>query len=89
MVVKKLKSHNIRLIGTADSSDMTIYDVKSCDTGVAVILGSEGEGVSGSLLDLCDDVCKIPIYGSVECLNVAVATGITLYQIKKMIKKTK
>ena len=57
--------------------------------GVAVILGSEGEGISRSLLDLCDDVCKIPIYGSVECLNVAVATGITLYQIKKMIKKTK
>ena len=89
MVIKKLKSHNIRLIGTADSSDMTIYDIKSYDAGIAVILGSEGEGVSGSLLDLCDDVCRIPIYGSVECLNVAVATGITLYQIKKMIKKTK
>ena len=68
---------------------MTIYDVRSFDAGVAVILGSEGEGISRSLLDLCDDVCKIPIYGSVECLNVAVATGITLYQIKKMIKKTK
>ena len=89
MVIKKLKSHNIRLIGTADSSNMTIYDVKPCDTGVAVILGSEGEGISRSLLDLCDDVCKIPIYGSVECLNVAVATGIALYQIKKMVKKTK
>ncbi|MBT5863176.1 MAG: 23S rRNA (guanosine(2251)-2'-O)-methyltransferase RlmB [Gammaproteobacteria bacterium] len=88
-VIKKLKTNNIRVIGTADSSDMTIYDIKECDTGIAVILGSEGEGISRSLLDLCDDICKIPIYGSVECLNVAVASGIALYQIKKIIKKTK
>ena len=88
-VIKKLKSNNVRVIGTADNSDMTIYDVKECSTGIAVILGSEGEGISRSLLDLCDDICKIPIYGSVECLNVAVATGIALYQIKKIIKKTK
>ena len=88
-VIKKLKSNNVRVIGTADSSDMTIYDVKESDTGIAIVLGSEGEGISRSLLDLCDDICKIPIYGSVECLNVAVATGIALYQIKKIIKKTK
>ena len=54
-----------------------------------VIIGAEGDGVSRSLLESCDDVCSIPIYGLVECLNVAVATGITLYQIKKLIKKTK
>ena len=89
MIIKKLKTNNIRVIGTADSSESTIYEMEPCDTGVAVILGSEGVGISKSLLELCDDICKIPIYGSVECLNVAVATGITLYQIRKMIKKTK
>ena len=88
-IIKKLKTNNIKVIGTADSSDTTIYDIEPCDSGVAVILGSEGEGVSLSLLELCDEICKIPIYGSVECLNVAVATGISLYQVKKMIKKTK
>ena len=59
------------------------------DSGVAVLIGAEGDGISKSLLDACDDVCSIPIYGTVECLNVAVATGITLYHIKKLIKKTK
>ena len=88
-VIKKLKNNNIRVIGTSDAVSKSIYDLQHIMSGVAVIIGAEGEGVSRSLLESCDDVCSIPIYGSVECLNVAVATGITLYQIKKLIKKTK
>ena len=88
-VIKKLKNNNIRIIGTSDAGSKSIYDLRQIMSGVAVIIGAEGEGVSRSLLESCDDVCSIPIYGSVECLNVAVATGITLYQIKKLIKKTK
>ena len=88
-VIKKLKNYNIRIIGTADTGTRSIYELQELDMGVAVIIGAEGDGVSRSLLESCDDVCSIPIYGSVECLNVAVATGITLYQIKKLIKKTK
>mgnify|MGYP001219159152 CR=1 FL=1 len=88
-VIKKLKNYNIRIIGTADTGTRSIYELQELDMGVAVIIGAEGDGISRSLLESCDDVCSIPIYGSVECLNVAVATGITLYQIKKLIKKTK
>lgn len=88
-VIKKLKNNNIRIIGTSDAGSKSIYDLQQIMSGVAVIIGAEGEGVSRSLLESCDDVCSIPIHGSVECLNVAVATGITLYQIKKLIKKTK
>ena len=88
-VIKKLKNNNIRIIGTADTGTRSIYELQELDIGVAVIIGAEGEGVSRSLLDSCDEICSIPIYGSVECLNVAVATGITLYHIKKLIKKTK
>lgn len=88
-VIKKLKNNNIRVIGTSDSGVRSIYDLQEMNTGAAVIIGAEGEGVSKSLLESCDDVCSIPIHGSVECLNVAVATGITLYQIKKLFKKTK
>ncbi len=88
-LIKKLKNNNIRILGTADNGSKTIYDLSSLNSGVAVILGSEGEGVSHSLLELCDDICRIPIYGSVECLNVAVATGIILYQVQANIKKIK
>tara|TARA_B100001769_G_scaffold63535_1_gene47156 strand:+ start:179 stop:928 length:750 start_codon:yes stop_codon:yes gene_type:complete len=88
-VIKKLKNNNIRIIGTADAGSKSLYDLTQITAGVAVIMGAEGEGVSRSLLESCDEICSIPIYGSVECLNVAVATGITLYHIKKLIKKHK
>tara|TARA_Y100000748_G_C15363152_1_gene436588 strand:- start:24 stop:779 length:756 start_codon:yes stop_codon:yes gene_type:complete len=88
-LIKKLRKNNITVIGTSDNASMSIYDLKPFDSGVAVIVGSEGEGVGHSLLQLCDDTCRIPIYGSVECLNVAVATGIILYEIQKNIKKIK
>ena len=60
-IIKKLKNNNIRIIGTADSSSKSIYDLEVPTAGVAVIIGAEGEGVSKSLLESCDDVCAIPI----------------------------
>ena len=89
VLIKKLKNNNIKIIGTSDDGTKSIYDIESFDSGVAAIVGSEGDGISHSLFELCDDICRIPIYGSVECLNVAVATGITLYEIQRNIKKTK
>ena len=88
-IIKKLQNNNIRVIGTADSGTKSIYDLDEISMGSAVIIGAEGEGISKLLLDECDDVCSIPIYGSVECLNVSVATGITLYQIRGLFKKNK
>ena len=87
-IIKKLKNNNIMIIGTADTGSKSIYNLDGINgAGIAVIIGAEGEGISKSLLDACDTVCSIPIYGTVECLNVAVATGITLYHIKKLLKK--
>ena len=36
---------------------------------------------------ICDKIYKIPIFGTVECLNVSVATGIVLYELSKFFKK--
>ena len=89
LLIKKLKNHNISIIGTDHAADESIYQMSQIKSGVAVIIGSEGSGIAKSLLKLCDNVYKIPIYGSVECLNVSVATGITLYQTNICLKKIK
>ena len=60
-VIKKLKRNNIRIIGTADTGTRSIYDLQEVDMGIAVIIGAEGEGVSKSLLESCDDICSIPV----------------------------
>ena len=58
-------------------------------SGIAVIIGSEGDGISKSLLSICDEIYKVPIHGSVDCLNVSVEAGIVLYQTHLSLKKIK
>ena len=46
-------------------------------------MGSEDLGISKSLKDTCDVIYSIPVYGSVDCLNISVASGIILYEVAK------
>jgi TrmH family RNA methyltransferase len=50
---------------------------------LAVIVGPESTGLSAAEIELADDAVRIPMKGSVESLNVAVATGIILYEAKR------
>lgn len=52
------------------------------DFPVALIIGSEGDGISSLLLKRCDHVVKIPMYGHVNSLNASVATGVMLSHIR-------
>lgn len=48
---------------------------------IALIVGSEVEGISPQLLEQCDEVIEIPMIGTKKSLNVSVATGIALFAI--------
>ncbi len=52
----------------------------------ALVIGNEGNGVSGQFIDAADVRIKIPMEGSIESLNAAVAAGILMYQSRKKIK---
>ena len=47
---------------------------------IAIVMGSEGKGVSALTRKLCDGVVTMQMYGNVNSLNVSVATGIVLYE---------
>ena len=47
---------------------------------IAIVMGSEGKGVSRLTKELCDGVVTMQMYGRVNSLNVSVATGIVLYE---------
>ena len=48
---------------------------------LAVIMGTEGDGLSDSTIDNCDYTVKIPMYHGVDSLNVAAASAVAFYQL--------
>lgn len=53
---------------------------------IALIVGSEVEGISPQLLEQCDEIIEIPMIGIKKSLNVSVATGIALFAIMTKIR---
>jgi len=49
-------------------------------------MGSEGKGLSNSVINLCDDLISIPLEGKIESLNVSVACGVILYETLRQKK---
>jgi 23S rRNA (guanosine2251-2'-O)-methyltransferase len=57
-----------------------LYDI-DFQSATAIVMGSEGKGVSTSVLKLVDAKAKLPMYGSIASLNVSVACGAFLYEV--------
>ncbi len=80
--LRELKDRDIMLVGTTDDVEKNIYGVDLCG-GVAIIMGSEGEGMRRLTRETCDVLVQIPMFGSVESLNVSVASGVCLYEARR------
>jgi RNA methyltransferase, TrmH family len=80
--IDKLQAKNISVYGTALEGASAYTDI-STDESFALLVGNEGSGVNKELLEKTTANLYIPIYGKSESLNVAVATGILLYFLKK------
>ncbi len=77
--LEALKSQGLWIVGTDDAAETSLYDV-DLTTGIAMVLGAEGEGLRRLTSERCDHRVQLPMHGTVSSLNVAVATGICLYE---------
>ena len=75
-----LKEKEIEIIGADEKSNSSIFDFKFSKK-TAIVMGSEGKGISKSILNLCDKTLKIPMKGKIGSLNVSVACGIILAEL--------
>jgi len=80
--MRDLKDRGIWLIGTDDEAPESIYKAK-LDGPLALVLGAEGEGLRRLTKETCDGLVSIPMMGSVESLNVSVASGVCLYEARR------
>lgn len=85
-LIDKMKEKGIWVIGT-DVKAQTNYTSWDWNRKTALVLGSEGKGLHELTKQKCDTLVKIPIYGRINSLNVAVAAGIILYEILRQRKK--
>lgn len=77
-----LKKKNIWIIGS-DSTGKTPFFKSDLKGAVALVIGSEGEGMSRLVREKCDFVVNIPLKGEISSLNAAVAGAIVMYEILK------
>ncbi|MCC7225905.1 MAG: 23S rRNA (guanosine(2251)-2'-O)-methyltransferase RlmB [Burkholderiaceae bacterium] len=77
--MRELKDRDIWLIGTDDQAAQTVHSVDTRGA-VAWVMGAEGEGMRRLTRETCDVLARIPMLGSVESLNVSVATGVCLFE---------
>ena len=78
--LNELKERDIKIVGTSDDAELTLYDL-DLSGPVALVLGAEGKGLRQLTRNTCDTLVRIPMAGAVESLNVSVAAGVCLYEV--------
>lgn len=84
--IEKLKKNNIWVVGTDSSGEKPFFhsDLKG---PVALVIGSEGEGMGKLVRESCDFTVSIPMLGKISSLNAAVAGAIVMYEILRQRSK--
>ena len=75
----KLKAEGVWLVGTSDLAEKTLYE-QDLTGPIAFVMGAEGKGLRRLTEGRCDYLVSLPMLGTVESLNISVATGVCLYE---------
>ena len=85
-ILNELKERDIRIVGTSDDAERTLFDA-DLSGALALVLGAEGAGLRQLTRQRCDELVRIPMQGAVESLNVSVASGICLYEAMRQRRR--
>lgn len=86
--LKALKEQGVWLVGLADDAEQDLYTL-DLHGPLAIVVGSEGEGMRRLTSESCDFLARIPMRGAVESLNVSVSAGIALFEALRQRMKAK
>jgi len=82
-LIKNLKKDGYEIVALEQDEKSIDYRKYKKPTKLAFILGPEVTGLDKKILNICDKIVEIPMYGKKESLNVSVACGISLFKILK------
>ncbi|MDR1517392.1 MAG: 23S rRNA (guanosine(2251)-2'-O)-methyltransferase RlmB [Dysgonamonadaceae bacterium] len=78
--VQFLKNSGIKAVAATEKAAQN-YTAVDMSVPVALVMGSEDMGVSPDLLKICDELVRIPQFGTIQSLNVSVAAGVLIYEV--------
>jgi tRNA G18 (ribose-2'-O)-methylase SpoU len=88
-VIRMLRNDGVKICALElTSKSKNYYDIKKSNFPLCLIVGNEITGVAQELIDLCDFSIEIPQYGIKQSLNVAVAYGIAVFELRKIYNTT-
>ena len=80
--LREMQEAGVWCVGAAGEATKTLYEIDQ--TGpIAWVMGAEGDGLRRLTRETCDELAQIPMLGSVESLNVSVASGICLFEARR------
>ena len=80
-----LSDSGLKLVAATEKAKENYTDA-SYKEPVALVMGSEEEGIAPEHLKLCNSLVKIPVLGKIESLNVSVAAGVMIYEVVRQRK---
>lgn len=78
--LREIRDNGITVLACTEKASDLVYQ-HDLTVPIALLMGSEEDGISPEYLKLADELCKLPIKGNIESLNVSVATSVVLYEV--------
>lgn len=81
ITIRDLKKKGVWIVGADPSATKSAFEEELGTLDLALVIGSEGKGLTRLVREECDFLVSIPNLGEVSCLNASVAAGIMIYEI--------
>lgn len=86
--LKEIKNRGYKILAVSPENNATMLPDYKVKEPIALVFGTELEGVSDEILDFADETLAIPMYGFTKSFNVSVAAAICMYELKQKLLKS-
>lgn len=86
--LQKIKNRGYKILAVSPENNATMLPDYEMKEPVALVFGTEKEGVTEEILDFADETLAIPMYGFTKSFNVSVAAAICMYELKQKLIKS-
>ena len=83
---RDLQKSGLTLVAITEKTPKSMYET-DFSIPVAMVMGSEEDGISNDLMGIVDEKVNIPMLGRIESLNVSVSAGVAIYEAMRQRKK--